>query len=143
MRALMLSTLLFACRTDKSSTDTTAIETVGVADVDADGDGYTAAEDCNDNDASVFPSAIETCDGIDNDCDGTIDEDVGETYYADVDGDSFGDPQSTVESCSIPSGCRPRSLPSMALSRTKTITSRRWASTCLTGRLSSNCSRTR
>jgi hypothetical protein len=43
--------------------------------VDDDGDGWIATAgggtDCNDNDASVYPGAPETCgDGIDSDCDG-------------------------------------------------------------------------
>ncbi len=50
--------------------------------VDADGDGWVEAEnecvpggDCDDNDATVFPGAEEICgDGIDNNCDGAIDE---------------------------------------------------------------------
>ncbi len=52
---------------------------------DADGDGYSIAQgDCNDNDASVNPGAAETCDGVDNNCDGQIDE--GLTFDADGDG---------------------------------------------------------
>ncbi len=42
--------------------------------VDADGDGYNSDVDCNDADASVNPGAVEVYDGIDNDCDGTVDE---------------------------------------------------------------------
>ncbi len=45
---------------------------------DADGDGYPAATDCLDSDASVHPGAAEACDGRDNDCDGTVDEGCGE-----------------------------------------------------------------
>ncbi len=40
---------------------------------DADGDGYLAGTDCDDNDAGTFPGARDLCDGIDNDCDGAVD----------------------------------------------------------------------
>jgi hypothetical protein len=42
---------------------------------DADGDGYPCAVDCNDADASVHPEQVDACDGLDNDCDGAVDED--------------------------------------------------------------------
>ncbi len=44
-------------------------------DADADCDGYLISEgDCNDNNAAVYPGAIEVCDGVDNNCDGEVDE---------------------------------------------------------------------
>ena len=41
---------------------------------DADGDGFTTFCDCNDANPSVHPGAIDVCrDGIDQDCDGNVD----------------------------------------------------------------------
>ncbi|MBJ6369209.1 MopE-related protein [Snuella sedimenti] len=75
------------------------------ADIDDDGDGYTENEgDCDDTDFDINPDAIEVCDGKDNDCDGQIDENVKTTYYADTDGDGYGDATSTIQACSVPSG---------------------------------------
>jgi hypothetical protein len=42
--------------------------------VDADQDGFSPPEDCDDEDQSVSPAAAEACDLKDNDCDGMIDE---------------------------------------------------------------------
>jgi hypothetical protein len=46
---------------------------------DHDHDGYVSAvcpggNDCNDDVASIAPNATETCDGVDNDCNGYIDD---------------------------------------------------------------------
>jgi len=86
---------------------------------DADGDGYgigtgtsfcanpgtgyaTQAGDCNDANASIKPGAIETCNGVDDDCDGLIDEDLGGAiYYQDNDGDFYGSTV-TIQTCADP-----------------------------------------
>jgi hypothetical protein len=63
--------------------------------VDADGDGFSVAEDCDDEDASVFPGAAERCDGVDHDCNGTAGVGLSygpnvPEYFADEDDDGFG-----------------------------------------------------
>jgi len=64
--------------------------TIGVlpqSDIDADNDGYTPSQgDCDDTDADIHPGAEEEPNGVDDDCDGTIDE--GTDLYDD-DGDGF------------------------------------------------------
>ena len=99
--------------------------------VDADGDGYEASIDCDDLDPTLhpgdldsdgistcdgdcdddpltgaenFPGNPELCDGQDNDCDGSIDEEVvQQNWYRDVDGDGFGDASSVaVVDCLAP-----------------------------------------
>lgn len=46
---------------------------ITVSPVDADSDTYNSCDDCDDNDPDVYPGAPETCDGKDNDCDGSTD----------------------------------------------------------------------
>lgn len=59
--------------------------------------------DCNDNDASIHPGAIEICDGKDNDCDGQVDEGLPtKTWYHDTDGDGYGSNATATVSCSAP-----------------------------------------
>ncbi len=68
-------------------------------------DGVTSDDDCDDEDPDRHPGARETCDGLDNDCDGLIDEDQGLfTWYADSDGDGVGVVDDTVEDCVAPEG---------------------------------------
>lgn len=74
---------------------------------DVDGDGYTVGEDCDDGDAAINPGATETCDGVDNDCDGEIDEDVSSTYYQDADNDGFGDSGTSMMACEAMDGYVP------------------------------------
>jgi hypothetical protein len=68
-------------------------------------DGYVATNtDCDDAEANAFPGNPEVCDGIDNDCDTVIDNGVGTMFYADGDGDGFGDPESGAVACEQPEG---------------------------------------
>jgi hypothetical protein len=102
--------------------DDAADVSIWYADVDADGYGDAAStdidceqptgfvadsSDCDDGASSVHPAATELCDGIDNDCDGTVDEDSAAdaaTWYADADVDGYGDPDTSTAACSQPTG---------------------------------------
>jgi hypothetical protein len=67
--------------------------------------GYVAnSTDCNDTVAAINPGATEICDGIDNDCDGMVDEGVTTVYYRDFDGDTYGDAAMDSAACSLPVG---------------------------------------
>jgi hypothetical protein len=89
--------------------------------VDGDGDGFGAGDgalycsdpgagftlnntDCDDSNASISPSAAEVCNEVDDDCDVEVDEYVTTTFYADADQDGFGDLNTAVEACLLPSG---------------------------------------
>ena len=87
---LSLSLLALGCGEKEEPIDTG--EVIDPLTLDEDGDGVTAADDCNDGDDSVFPGADEVCDGADQDCDGAIDESPvdGSTWYSDSDSDGFG-----------------------------------------------------
>jgi hypothetical protein len=94
---------------------------------DADGDGYGDLNgspvncspddplldvnnglDCDDQNWSINPSALEICDQQDNDCDGLFDQDddtyddsTNTTWYLDNDGDGYGDPATPEEGCDL------------------------------------------
>ena len=62
---------------------------------------------CDPADGDQFPGADEYCNGEDDDCDGTTDEDASLdvlTWYADSDSDGFGDPARSDIDCYQPSG---------------------------------------
>ncbi len=70
---------------------------------DADGDGVPDDEDCAPLDATVYPGATDACDGLDNDCDGQLDEDAPE-WHPDADGDGHGDAATGTAACEPPAG---------------------------------------
>jgi hypothetical protein len=88
--------------------------------IDNDGDGFAGntlvdscdppsnavdvAGDCDDDEAATHPAATEVCDGIDNDCDGEVDEEASSVFFLDADGDGFGDDQSPLSACEQPAG---------------------------------------
>ena len=89
--------------------------------VDADGDGFggdrtveqcgggdglsTGLGDCNDGDAAIHPDAVESCNEIDDNCDGTADEDLEiPVWFLDEDGDRYGVAASAVVACAQPEG---------------------------------------
>ena len=79
--------LLLACASD----DARRLGGLVAHDVDADGDGFLSAEDCDDQDPSVHPDAPETpYNGVDDDCDGS-------TPDNDLDGDGWGVPEDCAD----------------------------------------------
>ncbi|MBP8917388.1 MAG: T9SS type A sorting domain-containing protein, partial [Chitinophagales bacterium] len=68
-------------------------------------EGYVGDNtDCNDADAAVNPGMTEVCNGVDDNCDGNIDEGVTITSYNDADLDGFGDAGMSNTGCTIPEG---------------------------------------
>lgn len=80
-----------SCGTTFSNEVLLAVGTVSTWFRDADGDGFGSTTDtisscdappgfvsnsgdCNDNSSLVHPGAIEACDGVDNNCDGSVDQ---------------------------------------------------------------------
>jgi len=62
---------------------------------DNDGDAWSVSEgDCDDADATAFPGAVETADGVDDDCDLVVDE--GTPAYDD-DGDGFTEADGDID----------------------------------------------
>jgi hypothetical protein len=87
---------------------------------DQDGDGYGVAAstrlacsvpdgwasnplDCDDARTFVNPAVPESCNALDDDCDGDTDEGLERTFYLDDDGDGFGATASASVACTPPS----------------------------------------
>ncbi len=92
--------VLPACR---SPSDSESIE-YGLRNQDWDGDGYDRPDDCNDSDPEAFPGAAERCNGLDDDCDDAIDDEIAVTYYRDRDGDGYGATAEAFDICWWPDG---------------------------------------
>jgi hypothetical protein len=72
---------------------------------DVDGDGVRSPLDCDDDNGAVYPGATEECDGVDNDCDGSVDDGVATRYWPDADADGAGAATApAVEACELPDG---------------------------------------
>ena len=90
---------------------------------DGDGDGYgdpldvlitcaqpsgytTDGGDCDDDKTNIHPEAGEFCNQVDDNCNGTIDEDAADSqvWHPDLDGDGYGDANSPINACDQPDG---------------------------------------
>ena len=101
MWVFLISCLLFEPAQIIMSEESCCEDTASNVDItlDLDGDGFSIADgDCDDNDALVNPSAIEVCDGIDNNCDARVDQSLTANSdmmfaFEDADADGFGGSQ--------------------------------------------------
>lgn len=90
MRILSL-VLLAACNGPDTDTGSDSGVDPDTSDVpcelrDADDDGVSACDDCDDDDPDVFPGAPERCNGLDDNCDDALAQ-----YEDDADGDGAPD----------------------------------------------------
>ena len=78
-----------------------------VPGADGDLDGFSInGGDCNDNDISIYPGAVDICgDEIDQDCNGSDPVcPLPTAWYLDSDGDSYGNPVGSIQSVTQPAG---------------------------------------
>ena len=64
----------FSDSTQGGPPDKTAFLKITVNPVDADGDKHNNCTDCDDKNPKIYPGAVEMCNGLDDDCDGKVDE---------------------------------------------------------------------
>ncbi|MCB9741997.1 MAG: putative metal-binding motif-containing protein [Alphaproteobacteria bacterium] len=95
---------LIGCKDDGPTPDS-EVPSTDSEFTDADGDGSPTREDCDDADPNASPDSPELCDGVDNDCDGQIDDGASDasSWYADADGDGYGAGE-PVSACEAPEG---------------------------------------
>ena len=54
--------------------------------------------DCDDTQNAINPGATEVCNGVDDNCNGQIDEGLAtQNYYTDADGDGYGSSSATAQ----------------------------------------------
>ncbi len=101
--------LVLACSDKDASSDDDDDGGGGPVGTDADDDGFASVEsggdDCDDSDPAINPYAEESCNGIDDDCDGVVDEDSAtdaRSWYPDEDRDGFGDDAARDRACEPP-----------------------------------------
>ncbi|HNC99611.1 MAG TPA: putative metal-binding motif-containing protein, partial [Myxococcota bacterium] len=101
---LLLASLFLASCTAPNSKESTGKDSVPDSSAgDLDGDGFIGEDDCDESDAAIHVGATESCNGIDENCDGNEDQDLTTTYYRDADADGWGSDDST-DACSAPTG---------------------------------------
>ncbi len=79
--------------TDNGFPDTDGDVQADCVDPDIDNDGAANAADCAPATATISPAATETCNNVDDNCNGSVDEPGAQgckLYYVDIDGDGFG-----------------------------------------------------
>lgn len=110
--SLIHSQFSFYPDSDQDGYGAGSLQLVCAVDANTPPTGYASvAGDCNNNNAAINPGVQEICNGIDDDCDGLIDNDDPSilpssqtTYYADADGDGYGNQFVSIKSCTAQSG---------------------------------------
>ena len=61
-------------------------------------------DDCDDSNSDINPQTIKLCDGVDQNCNIIADELIQVSFYQDLDGDGFGDPEEEEIGCILDEG---------------------------------------